>query len=86
MVSTPEGYTKNIPITPKPYVSTKNNSSRKSLPQFTEKLDVKHKTAVRRFGAAKAKRKAIKTCNMFWSNIAKRLGHTQINKNSREVL
>ena len=45
---------------PNPSVSTKNFSEGKSIRQFTDTLDVKHNTAVRRFGAAKAKRKAIK--------------------------
>ena len=76
MVSKPEGCTNNIPTTPNPYLLTKNPSVRKLLPQFTETLNVKHNTAVQRFGEAKAKRKAIKTCNVLWSNIEKRRGHT----------
>ena len=59
-LSTPEGCTNNIPMTPNPYLSTKNNSARKSLRQFTEKLDVKHKTTVQRFGEAKENCKATK--------------------------
>ena len=64
LVSRPEGCTDNSMITPNPYVSSKNSSARKSLPQFTETLDVKHKTAVCRFSASKAKRKAIKKVNV----------------------
>ena len=60
MVSKTEGCTNKIPMKPNPSVSTKNSSESKSLRQFTDTLDVKHNTAVRRFGAAKAKRKAIK--------------------------
>ena len=60
LVSTPEGCTDNILMTPKPYMYTKNTSARKPLRQFTETLDVKHKTYVLRFGASKAKRKATK--------------------------
>ena len=55
MFSIPEGCTNNSPKTPNPSVSTKNPSARKSLCQFPEKLDVKHNTSVRRFGASKAK-------------------------------
>ena len=40
-------------MTPNPYVSTKNPSKRKSLHQFTEILDAKHKTYVCRFEAAR---------------------------------
>ena len=57
-------------------MSTKNHIPRKSLYQFSKILDVKHKTGLSRIDAAKAKRKAIKTGNMLWSNIAKRLVHT----------
>ena len=60
MVSTPEGCTNNSLITPNPSVSTKNPNARKPLRKFTEALYVKHKTAVRKFGASKSKRKAIK--------------------------
>ena len=70
MVSTHEGCTQNSPMTPTSYVSTKNTSARKPLREFTETLDVKHKTDVWRFSTAKAKHKEIKTGNMFWSNIA----------------
>ena len=63
MVSTPEGCTNNSTMTHNPCVSTKKLSARKSLRQFTEILDVKHKSAVQRFGAAKGKCKAIKKFN-----------------------
>ena len=46
MVSTPEGCTNNSPIKPNPYVCTKDPSARKPLRQFSETLDVNHKTAV----------------------------------------
>ena len=36
LVSTHEGCTDNSPMTPNPYVSTKNPSARKSLRKFTE--------------------------------------------------
>ena len=52
LVSTPEGFTNNSPITPNPSLSTKYPISRKSFSQFTDTLDVKHKTAVCGFGVA----------------------------------
>ena len=64
MVSTPEGCTNNTPMTPNPYVSDKSSSARKSLRQFIDTLDVKHKTAVRRFDAAKENCKATKKVNV----------------------
>ena len=84
MVLTPEGFTSNIPTTPNPYVSTKKPSAIKSLHQFTESLDVKHKTVVCRFGAAKEKREAIKKSNVLWKNIAKLCVNTKINQKVRE--
>ena len=86
MVSKPEGCTNNSTMKPNPYVSTQNTSSRKPLRQFIETMDVKHKTNIRRFGAAKENRKATKTGNMLWSKISKRLGHTRINRKVIEAL
>ena len=63
MVSTPEGCTNNIPMTPNPYVSTKNTSAGKSLRQFSDILDVKQMTDVHGLCAAKEKCKKIKTGN-----------------------
>ena len=60
MVSIPEGCTYNVLLTPNPSVSIKNTSARKPLCHFTDILDVKHKTAVCSFVAAKEKRKEIK--------------------------
>ena len=53
MVSTPEGLTDNSTIYPKTPTPVKKLSSRKSLCLFTNILDVKKKTAIRRFGADK---------------------------------
>ena len=52
MVSTTEWCTDNSPMTSNPYVSTKNPSERKPQRQFSETLDVKHKTSVCRLGEA----------------------------------
>ena len=66
MVSTPELCTYNIPMTPNLSAPTKNHSPRKPLCPFSEAMDVKHKTAVHRLGAAKAKLESIKTGNVLW--------------------
>ena len=63
MVSTPEGFNVNSPMTPNQSESTKNPGEIKLLCQFSETLDVKHKTDFRRSGVAKAKRKYIRTGN-----------------------
>ena len=60
MVSTPKVCTNNIPMTPNPYVSTKNPSAIKSLHKFTDTFDFKHNTSVSRFSEPNAKRKSIK--------------------------
>ena len=80
MVATYEVCTDSSPMTPNPCLSTKKASEIKSLRQFTETLDVKHRAAVFRFGAAKANLKAINIGNVLWSNISKRRGHTKINQ------
>ena len=78
IVPTPKGCTDNSTMTPNSSVSNKNSSARKLLHQFTETLDVKHKTAVCRFAAAKAKRRqsegnkkrefvVVKHCKVPWS-------------------
>ena len=64
LVSTPEGCTDNSLMKPNPSVSTKKTSARKPLCKFTETLNVKHKTAVRRFDAAKENCKATKKVNV----------------------
>ena len=59
ILSTPEGVTDNIPnvhMTSKP---VKNPRAQKSLCLFTNILDIKPKTAKRRFVAAKPKRQSI---------------------------
>ena len=48
------------PITPNPYMSTKNPSARKLLRQFTEALYVKNKSSVLRFSEDKANHKETK--------------------------
>ena len=59
MVSTPELFTNDSPISPMTTTIVKKPRARKSLCLFTNILDVK-KTATCRVGSAKSKRKAIK--------------------------
>ena len=53
MVSTPDGFTDNIPISTRHSVTVKHCSARKSLCRFSEPLDIKSKTSVHKLGAAK---------------------------------
>ena len=53
MVSNPEGFTDNSPISPSQSVTVKHTSARKTLKQFLDTLEVKPNTAVCRFCAAK---------------------------------
>ena len=48
--------------------------------QFSEELDIKQKTAVRRLGAAKSNNKATRSGSMLWYSTPKRRGHTKINE------
>ena len=76
--STPEVFTKNCPILPRKCVTVKKLSARKSLSQFLKALDVKYKTAVRRLGDTKSKRKSISSGNNLWSIISRHCVHTEI--------
>ena len=60
MVSTPEGFTDNSPISNMKRTPVKKPRAQKSLCMFTNILDVNKKTAYRQFRAAKSKHKAIK--------------------------
>ena len=86
IVSTPERFTDNIPISPGPPMIVKKCSARKSLHLFTEVLDVKNKTSVRQVVACKSKRKAIKSGSIFCSIIPKRKGHIKINEQVNKYL
>ena len=55
-------------MAPVTFVTVKNPSARISIHIFTEVLDVKNKTTVHRVGAAKLKRKAIRSGTMWWSS------------------
>ena len=56
MVSTPELFTYDSPISPMTSTPVNKTSARKSLCLFTNILQVKNKTAARRVGTAKSKR------------------------------
>ena len=79
ILSTPEGFTDNIPNVFMQSTSVKKPSANKSLCLFTNILDVKPKTEKRRIVAAKSKRKSMKVGNSLWTNKIKRKGHSKIN-------
>ena len=79
LVSTPEGITENSRVSIRTSVTLNNHIAIKSLHQFSEVLDVKQKSAVRKFGSDKSNRKSIITGHIMGSSIPKRLGHTKIN-------
>ena len=86
ILSTPEGVTDdstNVHMASSP---AKKPSASKSLCLFTNILDVKKKTAQRRVGAAKSKRKAMKVGNSLWTNKTKRKGNSKINKHIKRNL
>ena len=78
MVYTPEGFTDKSPISPMNPTPVKKPSSRKSLCMFTNILDMNKKTAYRRVGAAKSKRKTIKYVNKPWELKQKQKGNSKI--------
>ena len=86
MVSNPDIFTNNILTLPGPSVTVKNPSARKLLHIFTELFDIKSKTAVRRVGADKSKRKEIRAGNMLWSSITKRMVHTKISERLKKYM
>ena len=79
MVSTPEGFTKNSSIYPTTPTIFKKPSAGKSLCLFTNILDVKRKTAIRRVRSDKSKRKAIKLGTTPWALKPKRKLNPRIN-------
>ena len=63
MVYTPEGFTNNSPKSPMTPTSVKKPSDIKSLCLFTNILDMKNKTVIRRSRASKSNHKAVKSVN-----------------------
>ena len=86
MVYTPEVSTNNSPISPMTSSPVKKPSAQKSLCMFTNVLDVNKKTAYRRFGAAKYKRKAIKFGNTPWALKNREKGTQKISEEIRKSL
>ena len=74
MMSTPEGVIDDSPNAPMASTPVKKPSARKSMCPFTNILNVKNKTAKRRIGAVKSKRRAIKVGNSLWTKKTKRKG------------
>ena len=74
MVSNPEGFTDNSPISTMTSTPVKKPTSRKSLFIFTEILDVKKKTATNQVGASKSKYKTIESVTTQWAFKPKRKG------------
>ena len=86
MVSTPEVFTNNSPISSMKPTPVKKPSARKSLCMFTNILDVNRKISYRRVRAAKVKRKEIKYGNTPWALKKKRKGHSKISEEIRKSL
>ena len=86
MVSTPDEITDKSPMSFIMSVLANKSSAIKPLLSFSEVFDVKQKTAVQRLGAAKSKRKYIRTGCMLWSSITKRQGHKKINTQVKKSL
>ena len=76
LLSNPEGFTNNSQHVHMTSTPVKKPSARKSLCLFTNILDVKPKTAKRRFVAAKSRRKAMKVGSSLWTKRKKRKGHS----------
>ena len=74
--STPQGFTDNSLMSTIQSVTVKNAIARKSLRHFLYILEVKPKTAVIRFCAAKSNCKAIIADSILWCSITKRWGYS----------
>ena len=79
MVSIPEGFTNNSPISPMTSTPFNKPSARKSQYLFTNILDLKKKTATRQFGKEKSKHKEIKAGTAPWEFKQKRKRNSKIN-------
>ena len=86
MVSTPEGFTKKSPISPITSSPVKKPSARKPICMFTNVLYLNKKTAYRRVGAAKSKRKAIKYGNKPWALKQEKKWHYKISEEIKKSL
>ena len=86
MVSTPEVFIDNSPISPMISTPVKKPSAKKSLCLFTNILYVENKTAYHRVGAAKSKRKAIKYGNTPWKLKINLKGYSKIYERIKKSL
>ena len=86
IIFTTEVFTDNSPMSPSQSVNVKHPRARKSLRKFLDTLGVKPKTAVRRFCAAKSKRKAIRDGSMLWSSIPNKRGYPKSINRSKNIL
>ena len=73
MVSTTEGFTENIPMSPRQPVTSIKTSARKSLHKLLDILEGRPKTYVLRFCATRVKNKATRSVSMLCSSIPKRI-------------
>ena len=80
IVSTPEVFNDNIPMSYVPYDPVKQPITSKLLRQFSEPLYVKSKTDFCRLCAAESKRKEIIAGRILLSSIPKCFCHTKINE------
>ena len=86
VVSTPEEYTDNSPISPMTSKLVNKTSARKPLCIFTNILHVKNKTATCRVWGSKSKRKAIKSGTTPWTLKPKQKGNLKINDQIKKFL
>ena len=86
MVSTPEGFTNNIPIYPMTPTPVKKPSAGKSMCLLNNILDVKNKIATHQVRAAKSKRKLIKYQTTPWSLKPKQEVNSKINDQIKKSL
>ena len=86
MVSIPDRFTENSPMPPSQSMTVNNPNARKLLRQLLDALNVKPKTAVRRFCAAKSNHKPIRSGSMLCSSILKKLGYPKINQQVKKSL
>ena len=86
MIYNPEGFTYDSPISPMKSTPLKKPSARKSLCLFNNLLVVKKKTATRRVGAARSKRKEIKYGTTPWALKQNRKGNSKIDDQIKKSL
>ena len=85
IISTPEIFTNNNPISLMTPTTVKKPSARKSLCLFTNILDVKKKADIWWVGAAKSKRKESIAGTTPWALKPKRKGNSRINDNIKKT-